>query len=84
MKREMNREMKRKEMTLYLKVATTLVVGQPMTNEVSRDLDTSTTSSTQVASHSSEIRTLSFSLKLPPERALAISSRSLKRNRCRS
>ena len=71
----------------YLKVATRLTDGgHPMTKEVSRDLpaEPSATSSIPVDSHSSEMRTLSFSLKWPPERALAMSSKSLKRNKCRS
>ncbi len=71
----------------YLKVATRLTDGgHPMTKEVSRDLpaEPSATSSIPVDSQSSEMRTLSFNLKWPPERALAISSKSLKRNKCRS
>lgn len=74
-----------KILSTYVKVATTLVVGQPSTKLVSADLLSSVTSSRELRlSHSSDTRTLSFSLKLPPVRALAISSRSLNKNRCRS
>ena len=71
----------------YLKVATKLTDGgQPITNDVSRDLpaDPSATSSIPVDNQSSEMRTLSFNLKWPPERALAISNKSLNRNKWRS
>jgi len=69
----------------YIKVATTFVVGQPMTKLVSTDLLVSATSSIWPAvSQSSLIFTICFSLKFPLLRAFAIRRRSVKRKRCLS
>lgn len=74
-----------KPVDTYLKVTTTLVVGHPMTNDVSCDLISSVTSSKQhLVNHISEILTFSLSLKLPPERGFATNNKSLNKNRCRS
>lgn len=73
------------EACTHRKVATTLVVGQPRMKLVLGDLVISATSSSGPGlSHISDTRTLSFSLKLPPARDLATSSKSLNRNRCLS
>lgn len=49
--------------SLLLKVATALVVGQPITNDLSWVRVTSETSSTQLAIHISQTRTRCFNLK---------------------